>query len=71
MFDIGDRVVIGGRTRLSPTISLVGVTGVVVLQAANAGAGEVTVLLDWNAAGYTDTSSLPEIANIPSIGFVA
>ena len=63
---IGDKVVIGGRTMLRPGFSLVGFTGTIVETAANAPAGTHTVQIDWQAAGYDDTASLPALVNVPA-----
>ena len=65
--NIGDKVVIGGRTMLRPGFSLVGFTGVIVESAANAPAGTLTVQIDWQEAGYEDTGNLPVFVNVPAI----
>lgn len=67
MFKLNDRVVIGGRTMLSPEFSLVGLTGRVVSSRADAPAGTVAVWVDWEEGGYTETEELPPVVNVPSI----
>lgn len=65
MFKLNDRVRIGGRTMLSPTVSLVGLTGRVVSSRADAPPGTVAVWVDWEEGGYTDTDELPSVVNVP------
>ena len=64
---IGDKVVIGGRTMLRPGFSLVGFTGTIVESAPNAPAGTSTVQIDWQEAGYKDDPTLPALVNVPSV----
>ena len=66
-FNLGDKVVIGGRTMLRPGLSLVGMTGRIVTSRYDAPSGTVAIWLDWEAAGYTDTTDLPPVANVPAI----
>ncbi len=65
--EIGDKVMIGGRTMLRPGFSLVGFTGTIVESAANAPAGTLTVKIDWQEAGYDDTTGLPAMVNVPTV----
>ena len=67
----GTRVEIAGRTMLRPGFSLVGLTGMVYLQAPGAPAGCTTVIVDWKAHGYTPENgyaedSLPPLINVPT-----
>jgi hypothetical protein len=52
--NIGDRVLIGGRTMLRPGFSLVGLEGVLMPTFPNAPDGCATVQIDWKAAGYDE-----------------
>jgi len=65
VFKLNDRVRIGGRTMLSPSVSLVGLTGRVVSSRADAPPGTVAVWVDWEEGGYTDTDELPSVVNVP------
>lgn len=65
--NIGDRVVIGGRTMLRPGFSLVGLEGLVIPSAPHAPPGCLTVLIDWQSQGYeNEDGDLPFLVNIPS-----
>lgn len=65
--NIGDRVVIGGRTMLRPGFSLVGLEGLVIPSAPHAPPGCLTVLIDWQSQGYeNEDGDLPLLVNIPS-----
>ena len=65
--NIGDRVVIGGRTMLRPGFSLVGLEGIVMPTAPNVPPGCLTVLIDWQGQGYqNEDGDLPLFVNIPS-----
>lgn len=68
---IGDRVEIGGRTMLSPTVSLVGVTGTIFPSMSNAPPGCLSVSVEWETNGFTeengwDLDDLPVFVNVPS-----
>ena len=63
---LNDKVVIGGRTMLSPTISLVGVTGRIVSSRHDAPPGTVAVWVDWDESPYADMDDLPPVVNVPS-----
>lgn len=68
----GTRVEIAGRTMLRPGFSLVGLTGMVYLQAPGAPAGCTTVIIDWKSHGYTPETgypedSLPPLVNVPTL----
>ncbi|MGI8757078.1 MAG: hypothetical protein ACR2MB_14735 [Acidimicrobiales bacterium] len=63
--NIGQLVRIGGRTRLSPTFSLVGLTGIVIPTASGAPSGCVTVWVNWQDAGYENLDELPPAVNVP------
>lgn len=63
--NIGQLVRIGGRTRLSPTFSLVGLTGIVIPTAPGAPPGAVTVWVNWQDAGYENLDELPPAVNVP------
>ena len=65
--NIGDRVLIGGRTMLRPGFSLVGLEAVVMPTFPNAPEGCVTVQIDWNHAGYDEEKydDLPPFINVP------
>ena len=65
--ELGDKVVIGGRTMLRPGFSLVGLTGLIVASRYNAPPGTRAVWVDWEEAGYTDTEDLPQVVNVPAI----
>ena len=67
----GTRVEIGGRTMLRPGFSLVGLTGMVYLQAPGTPPGATTVIIDWKAHGYTPENgyaeeTLPPMVNVPT-----
>ncbi len=62
--NIGDKVLIGGRTMLRPGISLVGLQGMVMPSAANVPANCTTVLINWQEQGYTQTDDLPPLVNV-------
>jgi len=68
MMKPGDKVVIGGRTRLG-AMSLVGMTGTLTGTAPNAPVGNLTVLGDWEEAGFTaaEIEDLPAMVNVPLI----
>jgi hypothetical protein len=66
----GAPVRIGGRTMLSPTLSISGLRGVVVPTFPNAPSGCLTVAVAWEVEGYTrengyDPDDLPRYANVP------
>ena len=65
--NIGDRVLIGGRTMLRPGFSLVGLEAVVMPTFPNAPEGCVTVQIDWKGAGYDEEKydDLPPFINVP------
>jgi hypothetical protein len=65
-FQLGQKVVIGGRTMLSPTISLVGLTGRIISSRHDAPPGTVAVLVDWDESEYADVEDLPDTVNVPS-----
>ena len=67
----GAPVRIGGRTMLSPTLSLTGLRGVVVPTFSNAPTGCLTVAVAWEVEGYTSQNGynpdeLPRYANVPA-----
>lgn len=64
-FKLGQKVVIGGRTMLSPTISLVGITGRIISSRHDAPPGTVAVLVDWDESEYADVDNLPSSVNVP------
>ena len=64
--NIGQLVRIGGRTRLSPTFSLVGLTGIVIPTAPSAPPNCVTVWVNWQDAGYENIDELPPAVNVPT-----
>ncbi|HVF85717.1 MAG TPA: hypothetical protein VM821_07025 [Abditibacteriaceae bacterium] len=65
--NIGDRVVIGGRTMLRPGFSLVGLEGIVMPLAPQVPPGCLTVLIDWQGQGYqNEDGDLPLFVNIPT-----
>lgn len=66
LFQLNDKVVIGGRTMLSPTISLVGLTGRVVSSRHDAPPGTIAVWVDWAESPYADMDDLPPVVNVPS-----
>lgn len=66
-FQLNDKVVIGGRTMLSPTISLVGLTGRVLSSRYDAPPGTVAVWVDWDESDYADLEDLPSTVNVPSV----
>ena len=63
--NIGQLVRIGGRTRLSPTFSLVGLTGIVIPSAPGAPPNCVTVWVNWQDSGYENLDELPPAVNVP------
>lgn len=65
--NIGDRVLIGGRTMLRPGFSLVGLEAIVMPTFPNAPAGCATVQIDWEGAGYDEEKydDLPPFINVP------
>lgn len=66
--NIGDRVVIGGRTMLRPGFSLVGLEGIVMPLSPNVPPGCLTVLIDWQSQGYqNEDGDLPLFVNIPTV----
>jgi hypothetical protein len=64
-FELGQKVVIGGRTMLSPTISLVGLTGRIVSSRHDAPPGTIAILVDWHESEYADVEDLPAMVNVP------
>lgn len=62
--NIGDKVLIGGRTMLRPGFSLVGLQGLVMPSAPHVPANCTTVHIDWQAQGYTQTDDLPPLVNV-------
>lgn len=64
----GDKVIIGGRTRLG-NMSLVGMQGTLTANAPNAPIGNLTVLVDWEEAGFEpeEIEGLPALINVPLI----
>jgi hypothetical protein len=64
-FELGQKVVIGGRTMLSPTISLVGLTGRIISSRHDAPPGTVAILVDWHESEYIDVDDLPDTVNVP------
>ncbi len=64
-FQLGQQVVIGGRTMLSPTISLVGVMGRIVSSRHDAPPATVAILVDWDQSEYADVDDLPDTVNVP------
>jgi hypothetical protein len=67
--NIGDRVLIGGRTMLRPGFSLVGLEAVVMPTFPNAPEGCATVKIDWEGAGYdlAEYDDLPPFINVPIV----
>ena len=66
-FLLNDKVIIGGRTMLSPTISLVGLTGRVLSSRHDAPPGTIAVWVDWDESPYADLEDLPSTVNVPGI----
>jgi hypothetical protein len=64
-FELGKKVVIGGRTMLSPTISLVGLTGRIISSRHDAPPGTVAILVDWHESEYAGVDDLPDTVNVP------
>lgn len=64
--NIGDTVIIGGRTMLRPGVSLVGLKGVVMPTAPNVPHGCTTLLIDWESQGYEPSDDLPNFVTIPT-----
>lgn len=65
-FELGQKVVIGGRTMLSPTISLVGLTGRIISSRHDAPSGTIAVMVDWDESEYADVEDLPFSVNVPA-----
>ena len=66
-FQLNDKVVIGGRTMLSPTVSLVGLTGRVLSSRHDAPPGTIAVWVDWEESDYADLEDLPSTVNVPNV----
>lgn len=65
-FELGAKVVIGGRTMLSPSVSLVGLTGRIVSSRHDAPPGTIAVWVDWDESPYADQEDdLPSTVNVP------
>jgi hypothetical protein len=64
-FELGTKVIIGGRTMLSPTISLVGVTGRICSSRHDAPPGTVAIWVDWDESPYANLDDLPRTVNVP------
>ena len=64
-FELNEKVTIGGRTMLSPTVSLVGLTGRVVSSRHDAPTGTIAIWVDWDESEYKDLDDLPSTVNVP------
>lgn len=64
--NIGDKVIIGGRTMLRPGVSLVGLQARVMPSVPNVPPGCTTLLIDWAAQGYSESGDLPSLVNVPT-----